>query len=80
MDGLLKQIIIRKDCVIFLSHGEDMKIEVLKPIPVTKFVKLLDKYFKQGYKYFNTGDYQQFIESSIKAHDEHDLIFHETGE
>jgi len=61
---ILKKIIIRKDCIISLSNGEAMRIYMLKPIPVTQFVKILDVYKKQGYVYLDYGPLDRFLAES----------------
>lgn len=64
--GLLKNIIVKKDCIFFLSHADDMKLEILKPVPIPRFVKLIKQYSKKN-EYLNTDSFLNFLEKSIKA-------------
>ena len=64
MKGLLKNIIVKKDCIFFLSHANDMHLEILKPVPVTRFVRLIRQVSKEN-EYLNTNSFLDFLEKSI---------------
>jgi hypothetical protein len=66
MKGLLKKIIVKKDCIFFLSHANDLKLEILKPVPVTRIVKFTKQYSKEN-EYLNTGTFIDFLEKSIES-------------
>lgn len=64
--GLLKKIVVERDCIFFLSHADDMWMEILEPIPIPRLVKLTRKYSKAN-PYVDTGSFVAFLEKSIKA-------------
>jgi len=65
MKGLLKNIIFTRDSIFFLSHGDDLQMEILKPISASRFNFLVHKYSKKN-PYLNTNNFLDFLEVSIK--------------
>jgi DNA-directed RNA polymerase subunit F len=69
MKGLLKKIIVMEDCIFFLSHADDMKLEILKPIPIPRIVKLIRQIGKENKnnEYLNTDSFLNFLEKSVNT-------------